>query len=443
MLTRIILYKKRVSFQPVAEVVEVPTKGKKGKEEKGKKKEKTQEEIEAELEAERLAELAAIEAEKEVARRMLWKPYEIYVDKLISETVIESIVWSLKLIVDETDFDKHRDISPLFELILELHDPNIVYIPSVELDDADGFVQLIKTLVQDIQVMSTKMDRIDRDSAEANYYEDVLGDKESEDLHDELVNRVASAMDVAQDYTVNFEDYAYLWMDDRQEFLRQFLLYSRLLTPEELDALKDETGPGIKECRPTTPQFREQIDFYEELYKKVEEIEMEKVIAGWLRIDVKRLRQAILNTVCKWGNMFKQHLFDHVISGLDELETFIVDAIAGMQVELKEDDYEGLLKVMGYLFKIRDRQLATDVMFDPLKEIMELLKEYGVEFSEEVHIQLQELPDKWIQCKKVIYVTISIFYLVGNELYCHYEYNGWGGWGTKSTGAKKKWGPQL
>lgn len=57
---------------------------------------------------------------------------------------------------------------------------------------------------------------------------------------------------------------------------------------------------------------------------------------------------------------------------------------------------------MGYLFKVKERQLDTDEMFEPLKQIMELLKEYNVEFSEDVVVQLQEMPDKWSHCKKVI-----------------------------------------
>ena len=125
----------------------------------------------------------------------------------------------------------------------------------------------------------------------------------------------------------------------------------------------------------------------------------------WMRVNVRPLKQAILNTICKWGNLFKQHLYDRVINSLNELDSFIVEAIQAMQVELAEDDYDGLIKVMGYLFKVKERQLETDNMFEPLKEIMDLLFEYGMEFPEEVHVQLQEIPDRWQQCKKVAATT--------------------------------------
>lgn len=210
-------------------------------------------------------------------------------------------------------------------------------------------------------------------------------------------------MDEAHSYLREFEEFDYLWLDNRQEFLSQFLKYARLLTPEELDLLADETGPGVKETPPTIQQFKEQIDFYEDMYKKVEKLETFKIIKNWLRIDTKPLRQAILNTVCKWGNMFKQHLVDRVVNSIEELEQFIEEAVKKMQaaINLTEDDYDGLLQVMGYLMKVKDRQLATDEMFEPLKDIMKMLKDYGVEFSEETYVRLQELPEKWNSCKKV------------------------------------------
>ena len=55
-----------------------------------------------------------------------------------------------------------------------------------------------------------------------------------------------------------------------------------------------------------------QIDYYEDLYKELEKIEDQKVFDNWLKVDVRPFKQALLNTVCKWGNMFKQHLVAEV-----------------------------------------------------------------------------------------------------------------------------------
>lgn len=76
-------------------------------------------------------------------------------------------------------------------------------------------------------------------------------------------------------------------------------------------------------------------------------------------------------------------------SSLNDLEKFIAYASKELSVELEEDDYEGLLKVMGVLNEVKAKQDAgTDHMFEPLRDIIYVLKEYGVEFPEETYEQV-------------------------------------------------------
>ena len=60
-----------------------------------------------------------------------------------------------------------------------------------------------------------------------------------------------------------------------------------------------------------------------------------------------------------------------------------------LQRNVDEGDYEELVFVMSNLFAVRERQSATDEMFEPLKQTIELLKTYDQEMPEEVHLQLQ------------------------------------------------------
>lgn len=77
------------------------------------------------------------------------------------------------------------------------------------------------------------------------------------------------------------------------------------------------------------------------------------------------------------------------LCSLKELAEFIKSTDSGLQKEVKEGDYEGLVFVMGHLFAVKERQAATDEMFEPLKQTIELLKAYDQEMPEEVHMQLQ------------------------------------------------------
>lgn len=78
----------------------------------------------------------------------------------------------------------------------------------------------------------------------------------------------------ALEYRNSYENYAYLWVDDRHEFFRQFLLYGHVLTHEEIEAAGDE---GVPLATPTLDQFKEHIDNYENIYSVVEQFQVHTV----------------------------------------------------------------------------------------------------------------------------------------------------------------------
>ena len=132
-----------------------------------------------------------------------------------------------------------------------------------------------------------------------------------------------------------------------------------------------------------------QIDTYESIYDQVKEFQGLSVFNTWFRVDARPFLQAVLNTIKKWSYMFKQHLIDHVTNSLVDLSAFIAMADAGLTKEVEEGDYDGLVKCMGHLVAVKERMTATDEMFEPLKQTIELLRQYGQELPENVHQLLQ------------------------------------------------------
>ena len=90
---------------------------------------------------------------------------------------------------------------------------------------------------------------------------------------------------------------------------------------------------------------------------------------------------------------------------MKELGEFIKLSDAGLLKPVEDGDYDGLVECMGHLVAVKDRQATTDDMFDPLKQTIELLKTYEQEMPEEVHMQLQELPEQWNNTKKIAITT--------------------------------------
>jgi hypothetical protein len=70
-------------------------------------------------------------------------------------------------------------------------------------------------------------------------------------------------------------------------------------------------------------------------------------------------------------------------------------------------------------------------MFEPLGKIIDMLRAYGVVIPEESLVQLQELPDKWANTKRLSVMAIQ--QVLGSEytrnknsghFFMHYDSNG-------------------
>lgn len=74
---------------------------------------------------------------------------------------------------------------------------------------------------------------------------------------------------------------------------------------------------------------------------------------------------------------------------LDELQTFVRNTVEGLNHPLASGDNHDLVEVMSHLLAVRDRQTATDKMFDPLRDTIILLERYGVTIPDQVYSQME------------------------------------------------------
>lgn len=76
-------------------------------------------------------------------------------------------------------------------------------------------------------------------------------------LRQEVMERVKDVLVKVSEFQSSFENYTHLWLDDRSEFLKQFLLYGQPLTTEYVEAYREAID--LPENPPTTDKFREQV----------------------------------------------------------------------------------------------------------------------------------------------------------------------------------------
>ncbi|XP_053720928.1 dynein heavy chain 9, axonemal [Synchiropus splendidus] len=320
-----------------------------------------------------------------------WKAYVEYIDNLLISGFAKSIKCSLKFFQDNTE----QRSAPLFEARLDLQVPNLVFIPPLDLGARDNFSDLVDRLITDVFKMSTLVPRINQENSFPHYEADMESNSELSQMRQLLNRRVEEIMEVCCKFRSSLECYSYLYVDSRKDCMSQFLRYSRVLTSNELNSDSE-----IPEKEPTLDNFKEQVDKYEKIYNKVQAFKSVHVFQGWMQVDARHMKSSLLNIIKRWSFMFKQYLMDRVTNSLSDLEEFIKTTKEGLGQKVEEGDYDGLVGVMGHLLAVKDRQKSTDTMFEPLKQTIALLWTYKQELPDEVHVQLEELPEKWINVKK-------------------------------------------
>ena len=349
------------------------------------------------------------------ALRKAWNVYLRHIDTIVLEALLQTVAVSLGYLLDETDVKKNP--SPLFCSKLQLFDPDIIFQPSLDKQMVGNFFDVAVELVDDIFNMASLIPRIGKQRNAGNdYCEAVKKHAELRVLRDDYINRVETVITKAKAKRDAYMEYSYLWLENKQEYLYFFLNYSRQLTNKEIDSL-EENDKAIKKKKPTLAQFKEQIDHYESLHDELKQLPSTSNFESWFEVDITPFKTTVVTCTKRWSYLFKKHLLDHLVESLQELDAFIERADEVLLTQVHEGDYDGLIKVMEFLKLVRDRTRENDEMFEPLKDIKKLLRQYGVIVPEASVVQLNELPDKWINTKRLsLFTKQAVAPLQGMEI---------------------------
>uniref|UniRef100_A0A8C3EQ44 Dynein axonemal heavy chain 17 n=1 Tax=Corvus moneduloides TaxID=1196302 RepID=A0A8C3EQ44_CORMO len=282
-------------------------------------------------------------------------------------------------------------VSPLFEVKMDLCEGQVQYQPSLEVGSGDSFLVLVEGLLGDTEAVAASMPRL-LEGAVSYKQADLVR------LQEKLMSLVVSTMAEGEEFSASFEEHSHLWEESPEDFLQRFLILGSVPGPEEMETEPEKPlAPGI----PPLQLFQQEIDTLEALYEEVLGFAETKVFGGWLQSDCRPFKKALLAAIKGQSLVLRQYLAHHVTSSLQELQDFIQESTAGLSKPLEEGDYEALVEVMGHLARVRERQEVTDSMFEPLKETVALLKTYGEKMPEEIHLQLQNLPELWDNNKRL------------------------------------------
>lgn len=114
-------------------------------------------------------------------------------------------------------------------------------------------------------------------------------------------------------------------------------------------------------------------------------IELSETFDRWLILNFAEFRNSLLYQVNDWVQVLKDHLKARAMTRLNELEQFIRMGREVLEIPIDKDDYDGLLRVMEVQVAIKEKRQKFNDTFQPLLNIVELLRIYGEEFSQEMY----------------------------------------------------------
>lgn len=325
----------------------------------------------------------------------LFRPYEEYIDSLIGTEILDAIVISIKYLKNEME-NRYENNAAIFEVKLELQIPQIVFWPElvINFESPRGLQDIIESMIGNIYNISDMIPLVaqplENTSEKLETFTLLLESKEGSDIQNmqmDILSLTRHTIDDAIKFSKEFEKYNFLWLTDKRTHLEEFLRYGRILTSEEADTIGDENCI-VKEHKPELVSFKNMIDYYGELYEEINQIATMHIFNIWLNVDMNGLKQNLLNQVCKWSHLFKQYLKDKVIDDLMELQDFIIESTFSLKQEATNDDFPTLLLILKTIESIHNREYVTDNMFQPLKEIVDLLKSYDMTFDEKINDQV-------------------------------------------------------
>jgi len=313
-----------------------------------------------------------------------FKAYIDHVNHIVIEGLAQAVLANcqyLLLQVDPVHLAKH-DINPLLEVQLRLQGDLVVFSPDLaRTSHGEGISDLVFRWINSFCNIGMLVRRMDTPTPSGNYLADIQENRKVKHNISVISRFITDNTAQCEEFRQAFEDYSYLWLQDVAQKFQDFLL--------------QETNPG--EAMPPVFAFEEHIHTFRVLKDEIRELPGTKVV-GWLKIDVRPLRNALLNYVSKWSDVFQHYPLNHVIKSVNELTTFVSKAEKGIMLDVI--DTESLILVLTHLLAIRKREKETDVCFDPLKIILHMLTKHEVQVPPDLGKELMALQESWIAMKQ-------------------------------------------
>ena len=165
-----------------------------------------------------------------------------------------------------------------------------------------------------------------------------------------------------------FDTHSYLWTTDMPVFFAEFCKEAEYKSPA------GQTMINLK-------VFEEAIFKYEAVRESIQQLQSPMDV-GWLRINTQAIKSQLTTWAAKWVEMFTAHLRVTVLERLTNLNEFIAGVSGGLDRPLEEGAaVKELLEIMEHIRDVRQAADVTQEMFEPLQNMINILKAHGTDIT--------------------------------------------------------------
>ncbi|KFV69246.1 Dynein beta chain, ciliary, partial [Dryobates pubescens] len=322
----------------------------------------------------------------------IWKAYVEYLDEIVLDGFYSATECSLKYLLDNTD--PEAGLAPLFEVQLDLVEPELVFHPSLDPGASDGFYEMMESLLAGIYRSSSLVPRLAQHSGCPHYQASspLPTNNFLLLLRSNLLAASLCPLPLVLSLGTTQQSLApascpppaplalaehcsaALWgcssAGSQPQGSQPLLLPELLQAPQQLCSLHGKAHKEIKHCSGSVDSSQQPSP-------------SPLPSAAWPKADVS----------FRWS--CSHSVLSSVFCSLADLEEFIKTADKGLSKKVEKGDSDGLVEVMGHLLAVKERQNVTDAMFEPLKQTIELLMSYEQPLPEEVYRQLEVSGNLW------------------------------------------------
>ncbi|KAH0572206.1 Dynein heavy chain [Spironucleus salmonicida] len=369
-----------------------------------------------------------------------------YMDE--SETIEHNELDNLSAIINESSY-------PFIEINMLIRHPDLFFEPQVQSNATkltleqtlsqwiDSFCNVAKCVPNPTQ--SCTDDKLKSSNDFRDFHFNIMRNPKFIAAKDKLKNRVIKRAHMAADQEQNYEKYKPVYQTDRKAYLQRFLKDGPnvpLSGEYDTEAMADKTqhivrtivkqnsqtqedngeegkegeqnqktdnGPTVQTIEmelkyyriPDIYDFNDAIEKYRNIREEVSQNVPLTVRIGWLQINVRSAKTSLLQLVDSFKDLFTNHLIASTNSRLQNLSAFCNNAKAKLQSEIVAG--QSLEDALIIQKDIKDNTLMYDTMFEPIKELMQMLQRHNIQFAPEVSSLVESLPKEWEKVKQISY----------------------------------------